>query len=307
MKHPSTGQARSWSSKSIGSRLQHNIFYTLIRLGGRKAAYVLLFFVVLWYTIRPSIRSRSAAYISRRFPEASRWERFFHCFRLQMELGKTLVDRATAGILQDFTITASPEDDATLIRLHAEGNGVILLSGHVGCWQMATAGLSVVNAPVHVLLLREQGNVDRHYFEYQNQKIPVSIIDPLGYLGGTLEMTAALGKGDLLCTMGDRVLGNDKNTVAVPFMGGTIHVPVSPYRLASATGAPVVITFSLRTGQGQARHEIAKIIRIPAGLGKQNAAYLPYAREFAAALEEITRKVPYQFFNFYDLWKTKEE
>ena len=300
-------QAKSWSSRSIGSRLQHKIFYGLIRLGGRRAAYVLLFFVVLWYTIRPSIRARSAAYISRRFPKATGLSRFLHCFRLQLELGKTLVDRATAGILKDFTITTSPHDDTTLIRLHAEGNGVILLSGHVGCWQMATAGLAVVKAPVHVLLLKEPGDVDRHYFEYHNQEIPVSIIDPLGYLGGTLEMVAALGKGDLLCTMGDRVLGNDTNTVAVPFMGGSISVPVSPYRLASATGAPIVITFSLRTGPGQATHTIAKIIRVPSGLGKQSMAYLPYAREFVASLEEITTKTPYQFFNFYDLWKDQRK
>ncbi|MDD4649775.1 MAG: lysophospholipid acyltransferase family protein [Desulfoplanes sp.] len=300
-------QNRSWSSRSIGSRLQHHIFYTLIRFGGRNAAYVLLFFVVLWYTIRPSIRARSTAYISRRFPRATGREQFFHCFHLQMELGKTLVDRATAGILRAFEITGRAEDDDTLIRLHAEGNGVILLSGHVGCWQMAAMGLTVVNAPVHVLLLREQGDVDRHYFEHRSQKIPVSIIDPLGYLGGTLEMMAALAKGDLLCTMGDRVLGNDTNTVAVPFMGGTIRVPVSPYRLASATGAPIVVTFALRTGPGRARHEIAKIIRVPQGLGKQHAAYLPYALEFAAALEGITRKAPYQFFNFYDLWEKQRK
>ncbi len=296
-------QAKSWSSRSIGSRLQHRIFYGLIRLEGRQAAYVLLFFVVLWYTLRPAIRARSAAYISRRFPEASARERFLHCFRLQMELGKSLVDRATAGILQDFTITASPEDEASLIRLHAEGRGVILLSAHVGCWQMAPAGLTVVKAPVHLLLLREEGDVDRHYFDYPGQKPPVSLIDPLGYLGGTLEMTAALTKGDLVCTMGDRVLGHDRNTVAVPFMGGTIRVPISPYRLASATGAPIVIAFSLRTGPGQARHEIAAIIRVPPRLGTAGAAYLPYARKFAEALEEMTRRAPYQFFNFYDLWK----
>ena len=53
-------KGQTWSSRSIGSRLQHGIFYLLIRTFGRRAAYGLLFFVALWYTIRPLTRSRSA-------------------------------------------------------------------------------------------------------------------------------------------------------------------------------------------------------------------------------------------------------
>jgi hypothetical protein len=33
-----TAKAQSWHSRSVGSRLQHGIFYLLIHLGGRRAA-----------------------------------------------------------------------------------------------------------------------------------------------------------------------------------------------------------------------------------------------------------------------------
>ena len=293
---------RTWSSKSIGSRLQHHIFYTLIRVGGQKAAYGLLFFVVLWYTIRPDIRARSAPYISRRFPWARGWEKPYHCFRLQWELGKSLVDRAVAGIMNRFEMTKSPEDVATLTRLHARGRGIILLSGHIGCWQMATAGLDAIDSRIHILLHREQGDVDRHLHDYNGRAGRVTTIDPHGYLGGALEMTALLKRGEILCTMGDRMLGTDRNTVTADFLGAPIRVPISPYRLASATGASVIVTFSLRTGPGRARHVIARVMDVPKGLGPSARAYQEYAQAFVDELETICRKHPYQFFNFYDMW-----
>ncbi len=291
-----------WSSKSVGSRLQHHIFYGLIRIGGRNAAYGLLVFVVLWYTIRPDIRARSGPYIARRFPGARGWKKIYHCFRLQWELGKSLVDRAVAGIMDQFEMAPSPEDVATLARLHARDRGIILLSGHIGCWQMATAGLDTLDSRIHILLHREQGDVDRHFHDYRGHAQRTTTIDPHGYLGGTLEMTALLKRGEILCTMGDRMLGTDKNTVRVNFLGDPIRVPVSPYRLASATGASVVVTFSLRTGPGRARQVITKVMQVPTGLGPSSRAYQEYAQSFAHELETICRNHPYQFFNFYDMW-----
>lgn len=295
-----------WSSRSVGSRLQHGIFYLLIRLAGRAPAYGLLFFVVLWYTIRPMTRRRAAAYIAHRFPGAGGLQRLRHCFLMYWTFGRVLVDRAAAGILREFGISASPEDEAALRALHAEGRGLILLTGHVGCWQTSMAGLEILDTQVHVVMHRAAHDVDRHYFEHAGGKAPFSVIDPAGHLGGSLEMMDALKKGHVLCSMGDRVMSSDRNTVPVRFLGGDIRVPFGAYRLASLTGAPVVVFFALRTGPGRATHEIRRVIRVPEGLGRNGDAYRPYAQEFANALEELVHVAPYQFFDFYDLWEHED-
>ncbi|MGE4441639.1 MAG: lipid A biosynthesis acyltransferase [Desulfomicrobium sp.] len=292
-----------WTSRSIGSRLQHGIFYLLIRAAGRRPAYALLFFVVLWYTLRPMTRARSAPYLARRFPNAGRLQRLWHCFLLNWNFGLTLVDRAASGILGQFSITASPDDELTLKALLGEGRGLILLSGHFGCWQTSSAGLKGIETPVHVLMHRAPDDIDRQHFEHAGTDAPFRIIDPHGYLGGSLEMLDALGKGHILGLMGDRTFGSDRNTVKVPFLGGTVRLPFSAYRLASVTGAPILVFFSTRIGPGQARHQIARIIRVPQGLGRSGDKYIPYAGHFALALEEMVKANPYQFFNFYDMWE----
>ena len=58
---------RQWTSRSVGSKLQHDIFYTIIRLGGHRAAYAVLNCVALYYTLfRPAIRKKADPYLTRR-------------------------------------------------------------------------------------------------------------------------------------------------------------------------------------------------------------------------------------------------
>lgn len=298
---------KQWSSRSIGSNWQHNVFYTLIRCGGKPAAYCLLLFVVLYYTLfRPEVRNRSRHYLKRRFPGRSPLRKLWDSYLLSLGIGKTLVDRAILGILGPEKMYVSPEGTSELARLLAEGHGLILITAHVGCWQLAMANLAALNTQVNLLIHREEGDLDRHFFEHSGDKPPYRIVDPAGYLGGTLEMLQVLKNGELLCIMGDRNMGGEGSTVTVDFLGGPVKIPFSPYKLASATGAPVAVIFPYRNKSGAYELQVAKIMRIPEHLGRSSHAYLPFAREFIAELEAFVAENPYQFYNFYDMWAHEE-
>ena len=70
-----------WTGRSMGKRWQHAFFYRLIALGGRRAAYALLFWVVLVYMFKPSAKKRSEPYLARRFPGAGPLARWLHRWR----------------------------------------------------------------------------------------------------------------------------------------------------------------------------------------------------------------------------------
>jgi predicted LPLAT superfamily acyltransferase len=180
---------------------------------------------------------------------------------------------------------------------------LILLTAHVGCWQIAMAQLSSLNAPVSLLLHREEGDVDLHYFEHTGISAPFRIIDPLGYMGGVLEMMDVLRKGEVVSIMGDRVFGSDKNTVSVNFLGGKVRFPFSAFKLASATGAPIAVHLSYKSGPASYDFMLERTIRVPADLGKTEEALRPYVAQFAEALESYTQRYPYQFFNFFNMWE----
>ncbi len=296
-----------WSSRSVGSSFQHRIFYGLIRLGGRRAAYGLLTAVALYYTLfRPGLGRRAEPYLLRRFPASTFWQKQLNRFRLYVNFGKTLVDKAVIGILGPRQIQAFFENEEDLLRLSQEGKGLILLTAHVGCWQAAMATLHFLQKPVSLLLHREAGDVDLQYFEHTGDPPPFGIIDPMGYLGGVLEMMEVLKRGEVLCIMGDRVLGDEKNTVSVPFLGEPILLPVSAFKLAGVLQVPIAVLFSYKFDPQRYGLYLDRVIRVPSEAAKNLEALRPYAAQFAQALESYVEKFPFQFYNFYDLWKWEE-
>lgn len=294
---------RPWTARSIGSAFQHQIFYTMIRLGGRRLANFALAFVVAWYILfRPSVRHRCNFYLSRRFPGVRGFRSLLNCYELSHALGQVLVDRAVLGILGPEVITCSLAGRELLQSLLKEGNGLILLTSHVGCWQLGMASLRCLDTPLNLLIHREEGDVDRHFFEHGTETSPYRIIEPGGPLGGVLEMLSALEAKELLCIMGDRVMGGPSNTIAVHFLGGAIQVPFSPYKLASATGAPIAVIFPYHAGSGRYALRVARIIRVPENLGRNSSAYRVYTEQYIQVLEEFVHDYPYQFFNFFNMW-----
>jgi predicted LPLAT superfamily acyltransferase len=303
---PAAPSRKPWSSQSIGSRFQHSIFYGLIRFGGRRAAYLLLRIVVLWYVLmRPSVRRRSRPYLSRRFPGHGILARLRDSYLLSLGLGEVLVDRAALGILGPDQLSISMSERARLQELLREGKGLVLVTAHVGCWQVAMAALGFIGTPVNLLIHHEEGDLDRHYFEHRGES-PYRIIDPTGYLGGTLEMMGALKRGEVLCVMGDRAMGSEHGTLSVDFLGDQVRLPVSPYKLAGATGAPVAVIFPKKVGPSSYALHLARVLRVDHRGGRSGEPYRSFVQEFARALEDFAMEHPYQFFNFFDMWRGGE-
>jgi predicted LPLAT superfamily acyltransferase len=297
-----------WSGRSIGSDWQHQFFYLAIRLGGRRLAYFMLYLVAAYYVLcRPLARQRASHYLSRRFPGCSGVRRLCHCYLLILEFGKVLVDRAVVGILGPDTFEVSLDGRDELLKLRDENRGMILMTAHVGCWQVAMSALEFLQSPVNMLMRREDGDLDRHYYEHAGIPCPFNVIDPTGYLGGTLEMMGALKQGQIVSVMGDRLFGSDKSSIRSKFLGADVTIPFSAYKLASATEAPVVVFFTRKDGPKSYQVELAKVIRVPQLKGRKAETFEPFAKEFVDVLEEFTTRHPYQFFNFYNMWSAQQK
>ena len=301
---PLTPGGAQWTSRSIGSRFGHKVFYLLIKCTGRYGAYFFLYFVVLFYVLfLPGIRKMADYYLHRRFHRTGSLERLADSYRIYLNLGKALIDRAVIGILGEDKVLMEFKEREDVFDLVREGRGLILMTAHVGCWQTAMSTLRILNKPVNLLLQREEGDVDLHYFEHAGISCPYKIIDPRGYMGGVLEMVDSLKKGEVLSIMGDRLLGSAKGAAMVDFLGGKVLFPFSAFKIAAATGAPIGVLFSYKSGPAVYTLELARVIRVPADAGKVDRDFHPYVTEFAQALESYTTMHPYQFFNFYDMWE----
>jgi predicted LPLAT superfamily acyltransferase len=267
-------------------------------------ARTLLAIVVLYYVSLPHVRRRCSFYLQRRFGKTDGWTGFVHAYRLYLNFGQILLDRMVAGTTGRFPIcSTAPAVRTVLLEAAHSPRGCILLTAHTGAWQIGLAGLEQLDRPVHIVQFHDPDNPDKHYFERGKGRV-LRIIDASEPIGAFVEMAAVLRRGEILCIMGDRLLsgrGTEKS-VAAPFLGGTIALPVSAYALASMTGAQLVMVFTVRE-KGITRALRATRLTVPPGLPRRDpAVFLPYAAHFAQAMEELVRNYPYQFFNFYNIW-----
>lgn len=294
-----------WDSRSVGRRWQQAFFATLIRIGGRRPAYACMYLVVLWYVLlRPFVRRRCRYYLDRRFPDVTNpLIRLWHDYRRIVALGGSLIDRGAFGLLGPGTLKVEFPEGRDLQALIDEGRGLIVLNSHVGCWQVAMSAFSYLRVPVSIVMHQRAGDIDPRWFQHAGEEAGLSIIDPAENMGGIMEMIGTLKRREILGLMADRVFGDDPNTLEATFLGAPVHFPVSPYRLASMQGTPIAVVFSYKTDFSTYRIHLARVIRVPAGLGRSNEAYLPYLQQFVEALETFVQSHPWDFFNFHDMWQ----
>ena len=289
---------------TLGSRLQYGIFEVLVRCRLLFVARMVLAFVVLYYALLPHVRLRCAAYIKRRFPRAGCLGRFVHTYRLYLNFGQVLLDRMIAGVTGRFPFCETDQQVRQCFDVAgANPHGCIVLTAHVGAWQVGIAGLDQFDRPVNVVQLHNPADQGKHYFQHGWGR-PFKIIDSADPVGSMVEAAAALRRGEVVCLMGDRMHGTRQSGqgIEVAFMGGNIRIPASGYALASITGAELLMLFTVRE-KGVTRVFKAERLSVPAGLPRHDVdVFQPYAQQFAAAMETVVKRHPYQFFNFYDMW-----
>lgn len=296
-----------WSSRSLGSRFQHGVFRWLVRLRAMSLARGLLAVVVFYYTLLPHVRRRCMPYVRRRFGVKRGRQAFAHARRLYAAFGDILLERMCAGVAGRIPGEAGDAAAREVIaRALSRGRGCLLLSAHVGAWQLGLAALDTGQTPVHILLWRDPGDVDRHYFEEGHGKA-LRVIDAARPVEALVSVTAALRQGHIVAIMGDRsmdsaTLSGKEATVAAPFWGETAFFPVKPYALASITGAPLIMALTVRDG-GVIRPFLCEEIPVPSGVNHRDTEqFSPCARRFVQGLERLTAAYPYQFYNFHNLW-----
>ncbi|MFP4027817.1 MAG: lipid A biosynthesis acyltransferase [Candidatus Brocadiia bacterium] len=295
-----------WSVKDVGKSWQFRFFYFVIRIGGLRPAYHIMYFVVLWYVLFvPEIRRRTQYYLRRRFPDhRNPLRRFWDSYRLVFTFSRTMIDRAAYALLGEDVIKATCEDEKAMRAALEGGDGVVMANAHVGCWELAMSSLSLIDRPVYAVIIPPEGNSAEAHLRREN--MPVKVIDPREGPQSVLKMVQVLQEGCILGVMADRVFGRKEETVKARFLGDEVIFPFSPYRLASATGRPIVVLFSHKPRVNLYVVDLAEVIDVPPGVREPEDAE-PHAQKLADALEKYVEKHPWQYFNFFDLWNNPFE
>jgi lauroyl/myristoyl acyltransferase len=171
--------------------------------------------------------------------------------------------------------------------------GVISLTAHVGNWELAGRLLAQRSArPTHVVVAEEEARALERWVRRNGDGVRFV---PRSRPTVSLGLVAALRRGEVVALQGDRALGN-RGDMPVPFFGTPAPFPIGPFVLARAAGAPIVPAFCLLDGDHRYAMTVFEPLTVPPG-GEEKAL-----RAWVAILEDVVRRRPTQWFNFFDVW-----
>ena len=185
----------------------------------------------------------------------------------------------------------------------ADGKGVLLVTPHLGNWELGGIVLSWLGCGISVLTYREEDEaLNRMRERFRARRGIKSIyIDPQqDSLRSAVETIQALRRNEVVALLADR--DSPTENVEVRFFGRKVRLPAGIGYLALLSGAPLVPVFVVLERDRRYVGLVEDPIRIVAGEGDRAAAVQEGMQQLAAVFERYVARHPDQWYNFYPYW-----
>jgi len=272
---------------------------------GRPIGRIVLYGIALYFLFfAPSARRASRAYLARALGRDATWS---DGFRHVLAFASTIHDRVyllnERFDLFDIEIVGHEFVDAAV----AHGQGVLLMGAHLGSFEvMRSLGRKNIGKVVSMLMYEENARKVNATLAAINPLATQDII-ALGRMDSMLLAQEKLAAGHLVGMLADRGLGNDP-TRSIDFLGAPAPFPVGPFRVAAMLHRPVLFMAGLYLGGNRYRihfEPLADFSTVPRGA--RDAAMAAAQLNYVARLEHYCRQAPYNWFNFFDFWRSAEK
>jgi len=291
-----------WDGKSRGTLLGYKIFVFCIRKLGIKAAYFVLYFVASYYFLFLKKSNKAIFYYFKERLGYSYFKAKKMVFKSYFTFGQTLIDKTaiSAGLKNRFTYEFDGIE--ILKQLLAEKKGGVLISAHMGNFEVAEHFFAEIDLDCQINLVTtdQEHSVIKAYLESISEvKSTIKFIIVKEDLSHIFDINNALAQNELICFTGDRYFEGVKSLTA-PLLGKEANFPAGPFLIASRLRVPVVFVYVMK---------------------EPSLHYHLYAREantkhrdekallnaYIESVESMINKYPLQWFNYFDFWDSLEE
>lgn len=180
------------------------------------------------------------------------------------------------------------------------GNGAIIVTAHLGPFEVGMSALIEHERKIHVVFQRD----DRASFDRLRSKLR----SKLGVAEAAIDdgwsiwahLQEVLKADEVVLIQGDRVMPGQRG-VAMPFLGGHVLLPTGSVKLAMLTGSPIIPIFSVRTRVERCRVIVDEAIFVSRESGPVDANH-PALLRIAKAIERQVAAHPDQWAMYERVW-----
>ncbi|MFA5093179.1 MAG: lysophospholipid acyltransferase family protein [Candidatus Omnitrophota bacterium] len=178
----------------------------------------------------------------------------------------------------------------------ATGKGVVVLTAHLGNWELGGVVIALLGYPFWAVALPHKNKKVNDFFDAQRNSKGVKVIA----MGKAVRSCIAeIKKNHMVALVGDRDFTH--KGVVIDFFGLPAHFPEGPAALSLMTGASIVPGFMLRNPDDTFTLRIEKPIEfVPSPDKEKNLANL--VTVYKKVIEDYIRQYPDQWYVFRNFW-----
>ncbi len=297
-----------WEGKSRGTVLGHKIFVFILNHLGLKLAYIVLRFVALYYFLFARKSNKSIYYFFHDVLKYKRTTAYLKIYKNYYIFGQTILDKVAllAGVKTKFTI--NHDGGTNLDKIAEMGKGGILISAHIGNWEIAGQLLNRLNTTFNILMYENESANLKQYMDGVQKKKNVKIIAIKdGEMGHLIELHNAFSNNELVVMHGDR-FRDGVQTLEASFLGKTAKFPAGPFIMAAKFGVPLSVVFAVKETSTHYHFFASDPIMVKRSRDPKQTelAVQELLQKYLAEVEKMVLRYPEQWFNYYAFWKEQE-
>ncbi|MGC2190890.1 MAG: lysophospholipid acyltransferase family protein [Candidatus Dormiibacterota bacterium] len=202
-------------------------------------------------------------------------------------------------LLEELKRTPGAISLEPLHRALAQGNGAIVITPHLGNWDLGAAVIATCGSPVHAVTDPFGPPEVDDLVRTTRERLGVGVI-PVGPASAR-EALRALRRNEVLLLACDIDKGGQG--VPVTFLGREVVLPAGPATLSLRTGAPLIPGYMRRLADGRHESRMLEPLAEP-GPGDATAQTAELTQAIASSFESMIRTDPAQWFAFHSLTRS---
>ncbi|MDR2836472.1 MAG: lysophospholipid acyltransferase family protein [Bacteroidales bacterium] len=298
-----TSQNNHWKGKTQGGKFGQNFLIFIFKIIPTFFIYPFLYIIIPFYMLFDKKGYNAIFNYFNKQQNFSKFKSFLNTYMNFVVFGEIVLDKFAmlSNNAKQFKINIIGEN---IIKEYFEKNqGFIICSAHVGNFEMAGFAFNRYEKNINSLFFHGETENYQKQRSKAHDAVKINSIFIKEDMSHIFTIKKLLETGEIITVLCDRNFGSNKKS-KVNFFNGEAFFPQGTFRLAIQLNVPMVALFIMKKNFRKYEAHIVPI-NIPNNIISPIEETNLFLNNFAKELENILKKYPRQWFNFYDFWTEK--
>lgn len=289
---------KEWTGNTFGTGFMHRSLISILRYTDVRIWYVFSAIFIIPFCLIFSPGAKTAWHYFRRRQKYGRWKSLLMTYVNHVLFAQVVIDKFAMYAGKKMKLKVENYD--LFKQLAAKKEGFVMLSAHIGCYEMAGYELVSDRKPFNALVFAgEKASVMQgrtKLFTGNNIKM-IPLTSDMSYL---FKIDKTLADGEIVSIPADRVFGSAK-TVKVKLLGADAELPWGSFSVPAMRGLEVIAVNVMKTSVKGYTAYVTRLDYDKDESRKQQVQQL--ADNYAKELERMLNRYPAQWYNYFEFWK----